>query len=227
MRNQSAFFIIFSLIVTSFFLAGYSVFLNHFGQGKEHLVRIEKLEEDVAKEKFKNALLGNQIKDMQQSVAELLPQNETLMAKVNLKNFSDAVRVPASDSGLDLSGVLFERAKASFASKKFDEGIRSFKEMLEKYPLSRRSVEARFFIAESYFLKRDYKAALVVIDEMVTLYPDNELTGYALLRMGQISEFNNQLDEAVEIYKTAEKNFPYEKLQEKARSLSSGIELEK
>ena len=224
MRNQAAFFIIFSLIVTVFVVGGYGVFQRHFGQGTEHLARIEKLEKDVAKEKFRNVLLGHQIKDMQQSVAELLPEARQIVDSPDLKNLSDALRAPASESSLDLSGVLFERAKGAFADKRFDEGIRTFRELLDKYPLSRHVVEARFFIVESYFLKRDYKSALVVIEEMMTLYPENDLTGYAMLRMGQISEFNNQLDEAREIYATVQRSFSNSRLQEQSRALMGTAE---
>lgn len=225
MKNQTAFFIIFCLVVTSFILGAYGVFLNHFGQGQEHIAKIEKLEQEVAREKFKNTLLGHQVQDIQQTVAELMPKNTEIAKNIELKNFADAVRVPASDSGVDLSGVLFARGKSFFAEKRFDDAIRTFREMLDKYPLSKYTVEGRFFITESYYLKRDYKAALSSIDEMITLYPDNDLTGYALLRMGQISEYNNQMDEASEVYRAVQANFTNAKLIEQAKKSAANLEV--
>ncbi len=102
---------------------------------------------------------------------------------------------------------ILKRAKKFFGEKAYDKAIREFNGLLEKYPLSQHSVEARFFIAESYFLKKDFRNSLSEIDEMVTQYPQHDLTGFILLRMGQISEYNNQAEEASEIYKTVTKKF--------------------
>ncbi|MNT14759.1 hypothetical protein D3C72_1497750 [compost metagenome] len=79
-------------------------------------------------------------------------------------------------------------------------------------------------MAESYFLKRDFRESLTQIDEMVSQYPDNDLTGYILLRMGQISEMNSQTEEASEIYKTVLKSFKNNDLKTQAKRLAQGVE---
>lgn len=134
------------------------------------------------------------------------------------------VRAPASEETLDLSGAIYEKGKRYFNGQQYDRAIREFGQLLEKYPLSQHSVEARFFIAESYFLKKDYRSSLGQIDEMVTQYPQHDLTGFILLRMGQISEINSQTEEAAEIYKTVAKNFKNENLKKQARKLAQSVE---
>nr|BFD59727.1 hypothetical protein CKG001_18340 [Bdellovibrio sp. CKG001] len=205
-------------------MGGYAVLVGHFNGHEEYEMRLANLQKQVEKEKFNNSLLSYQLKDFQQTVAQVLPDNKTLQAKYELKNLAAVVRAPASEDSLDLSGALYEKGKRYFNGQEYDRAIREFNKLIETYPLSQHNVEARFFIAESYFLKKDYRSSLGQIDEMVTQYPQHDLTGFILLRMGQISEMNSQTEEAAEIYKTVAKNFKNENLKKQARKLAQSVE---
>ena len=135
------------------------------------------------------------------------------------------MRTPASDEALDLSPALYERAKKNFKSKNYDKAIEEFYKLLNQYPLSLYSIEARFFIAESYFLKKDYRSSIEEIEQMVTQFPHHDLTGFILLRLGQISESNNQVEEASEIYKMVTENFKNEDLRKQAKKMIQNIEI--
>ncbi len=224
MKNQSAVFIIFCLGLTVLLMTVFATFTRHFNQGHEFRAQITALEKEVSHQRFQNDLLSYQLKDFQQSVAQVLPANKALIAKLEVKNLASTLRAPASESALDLSGALFERGKHFFAAKEYEKAIHEFKRLKENYPLSSYNVESRFFLAESFFLKKDYKSSLGLIDEMVRLYPDNDLTGFILLRMGQISESSNQYEEASEIYRTVEKNFKNEKLRTQAKQLAKNLD---
>ncbi|MGE5085454.1 MAG: tetratricopeptide repeat protein [Bacillota bacterium] len=224
MKNQNSLFVVFCLCLTIGLVAVYGVFINYFNGHQEYELRLSLMEKQVEKERFSNSLLTYQLKDFQQTVAQALPDNKTLQAKYDLKGLASAVRSPASESAIDLSAVLFERGKKSFAGHNYDQAIKEFSDLLEKYPLTSHVVEANFFIAESYFLKKDFRNCLSVIDSMVTQYPDNDLTGFILLRMGQISEYNNQVDEASEVYNSVLKSFKNEDLKKQARKLAASVE---
>lgn len=224
MKNQSSLFVVFCLCLTAGLLSVYAIFVGYFNGHQQYEMRLTALQKQVDKEKFDNSLLTYQLKDFQQTVAQVLPDNKKLQAKYDLKNLASSVRAPASDEALDLSPVLFEKGKKFFNSQSYDKAIQQFNALTDKYPLSSHAVEAKFFIAESYFLKKDFKSCLQEIDSMVSQYPDNDLTGFILLRMGQISEANNQVEEASEVYKTVAKNFKNEKLKEQARKLAQSVE---
>lgn len=226
MRNQGSIFLIFCLCLTVGLVSAYTLFVQHFNGSQQYKVQLTHMERDIEKEKFNNALLAYQLKDFQQTVAQLLPDNKTLQARMDLQNLASTVRAPASEDKIDLSSVLFERGKKFFQEKDYNKAIREFSKITETYPLSAFGVESRFLTAESYFLKKDYKSSLQYIDEMVTLYPDHELTGFILLRMGQMSEINNQYDEASEIYRTVIKNFKNEGLRAQAKKLAKSLEYE-
>lgn len=224
MRNQNAIFLTFCLSLTVAMVTVYALFVGHFNGSQAYEVRLSQLEHQVEKERFNNALLSYQIKDFQQTVAQVLPDNKKLQAHYEMKNLAAVVRAPASDEAVDLSGVMFAKGKRYFNTSDYDKAIREFSQLINKYPLSAHSVESRFLIAESYFLKKDYRGSLAEIDEMVTQFPQHDLTGFILLRMGQISEMNNQTDEAAEIYKTVAKNFKNEELRKQARKLAQSVE---
>ncbi|WP_413578675.1 tetratricopeptide repeat protein [Bdellovibrio sp. HCB290] len=224
MKNQNSIFVVFCLCLTIGIVAVYGVLVGHFNGHQKYEMQISALNQKIEKEQFDNSLLSYQLKDFQQTVAQVLPDNKTIQASYELSNLASAVRTPASDSGVDLSPVMYERAKKYFTQKNYDKAISEFNGLLEKYPLSSHGVEAHFFIAESYFLKKDFRNSLAQIDDMVTQYPDNELTGFILLRMGQISEYNNQVDEASEVYNTVLKNFKNEDLRKQARKLANSVE---
>lgn len=228
-RVSNSLFVIVCLSITVGLLLGYNEFTNYFNQGKEYQIQVHQLRRQVEKEEFKNALLQNQLTDFKQSVAAVLPANSEIrndVASYEMKNFASALRVPASESQIDLSGVIFEKGKKLFKDQKYEKSIKEFRKILDEYPLSRFKVESHFFMAEAYFLQKDYKNSLDLIDQMLQQYPDNDLTGFVMLRMGQISELNNRLEEASEVYKTVQVNFKNDQLRAQARKLSEGVQVE-
>lgn len=224
MKNQNSLFLVFSLSLVAGVMSVYAVFVGHFNGHEQYEARLALMKKEIEKEKFANSLLVYQLKDFQQSVAQVLPENKKLQANYELQNLASVVRSPASDESIDLSGAYYEKGKSFFNAADYDKAVKEFRSLLTKYPLSKHSVEARFFIAESYFLKKDFQNSLSEIDQMVTQYPQHELTGFILLRMGQISEFNNQTEEAAEIYKAVSQNFKSEDLKKQARKLAQSVE---
>lgn len=224
MKNLNSLYAVFFLSMTVVAVGAYATFVGYFNGHEQYELRLADLRKQVEKEKFNNALLSYQLKDFQQTVAQVLPDDKKLQANYELRNLASVVRSPASDDSIDLSPVLFEKAKKFFNNKDYDKAIQEFNALLNKYPLSQHGVEAHFFIAESYFLKKDFRSSLSEIDQMVTQYPQHDLTGFILLRMGQISEYNNQTEEASEIYKTVSKNFKNEDLKKQARKLAQSVE---
>lgn len=211
-------------------LWGYNEFNSYFNQGKEYQIQVRQLSQKLEKNEFKMALLQNQLLDFQQSVAAVLPPHSQIrndVANYELKNFSSGLRAPASIAQMDLSGTIFEKGKKLFKDQKYEKSIKEFRKVLEDYPLSRYKVESHFFMAEAYFLQKDYKSSLDLIDQMIMQYPDNDLTGYIMLRMGQISELNNRIEEASEVYKTVQSHFKKnEQIRQQAHQLIDGLQVE-
>lgn len=223
MKNSNSMFIVFCLILTVGCVAVYANFAAYFGEHDDTQVRVAQLEKELEKKAIENKVLVYQLKDFQQAVAAAFPRDHQKFASFQQKNLADAVRVPASEGGVDLSAVYMERGKNFFAAKSYDKAIAQFSKIIEAYPLSIYKVEAHFFKAESFYLKGDYEKSLAAIADMVELFPENVLTGFILLRMGQMSQLNEQSVEAREIYKTVLKSFEDPKLKEQAKKLYDGV----
>lgn len=223
MKKQTSFFIIVCLSITLAFMGVYNLFVNYFNGHRVYELKLAQLRAQVEKEKFKNTLLTHQFKDFQQSVALILPDTKQLQSNQTLQNLASIVRTPASEDFLDLSSVIFERAMKNFTARTYDKAIADFRQLIEKYPLSLYVVKAHFFIAESQFLKKEFDKCLEQIDVMISQYPHNSLTGFILLRMGQISQYNNQPEVAKEVYQVAYDKFQDPELREQAKKLLQGI----
>ena len=222
MRRFNQIFYVVCLLITTGMLWTYFTFATHFNTDRESKKEIVHLRGQLDDSYMQIALMHHQMKDLEQTVAAVIPKQNIAQNKT-LNNLMFTLRAPASIPPMDLSNVIFEKGKKDFADGKFTAAIEEFNKIKEEYPSSAYQVEARFFMAESLFMQRDFKRCTEVIDEMVLQYPDHELTGYILLRLGQISEHNNQIEEAQEIYKTVLNNFPQKPLKEQAQILLKNL----
>lgn len=201
MRQQS-FFVIFCLVLSLGIFQAYSLFKDYFSDSKDLQKEVAKLKIANEREELKLALERDRLRDFQMEVAKALPGES-----FQQKNILSQLRVPASESAMDLSGVMMEKGRQLFREGKYLDAVHVFKETIETYPTSGNAVVAHFLIAESYFLAARYPECLSMIDTMMTQYPTNDLTGFIMLRMGQILEGRNQPESAQEVYQKVVKNF--------------------
>ncbi|MFZ4403995.1 MAG: tetratricopeptide repeat protein [Pseudobdellovibrionaceae bacterium] len=189
-------------------LYAYNQFNSYFNSDAIFKDEIAALKSQVENEKLKNTLISYQTLDFQQNVAVLLPQSAKVIAKNDWsKTFSQVLRAPASINAIDTSEILFQRGKSAFAEKDYASATKLFIKLNEDYPLSPYKVHAYFYIVEMSFLKKEYKKATTDIEFMVDLFPEHELSGWALMRLGEISEKNYQYQEAAVIYGLVKDNF--------------------
>lgn len=211
MKKQNFVFIIFCLCITVGLIQVYWMFDKHFSPEKEQLEKIAKLNKKVEVEKLKAELAQSQFLDYQQQVATLLQSDKSM--NVELKaNVRSIASVTEYSNGvvkdeMDLSSVVFERGRDEFKKKNYKKAASTFGEMIEKFPISPLLVRALFFRAESFYLDGNYEECLEVVDQMMAHYPDNELTGFIMLRMGQVFESRERKNEALEVYRVVIDNF--------------------
>jgi TolA-binding protein len=228
MKSRNGIFLTACLSITALLLLVYSQFVSYFGENSDHKVLAETYARELRQEKFKRALAESRLQDFSQEVASVLPaDSQKNLAKngYNVRSFASVVRSPAAVN-LDLSGVVFERAKKSFSEKKYPEAMKEFRRLIEDYPLSPHKIEAHFLLGEAAFLSGDPKACMDVADTMVTQFPEHELTGFILIRLGQINEISNRAEEAAEIYRTVIKNFKNPVLKEQAVRMAKALDSE-
>lgn len=219
----------FVFLLTAVWIFVFSIFQNHFNGGKESQLAIHQLQMELDKQKLSSAILDYKLKEQLAATDTNLQEKTGLDKSVNhkFKRQIASVSTDAKDFKKQQSekeNKSFEECKALFLNDKYDSSIKKLKEFTEEFPLSHHREEALFLLSESYYFEKDYSNSIYYIDQLLSQFPESELSGYALLRMGQISEMNNQNDEALEFYKIVESKFSSPKLNEKAKSLSLNLE---
>ena len=198
---------------------------EYFSDRKEILAKSEKLARNLERQKLKVQLIEEQNWDFQQEVARLLPQQQPIHnhQDFQLAELAQTVRIPASESRQEiLSDVLMAKGRAAFQQKDFETASRLFRESIEKFPTSAHIIEAHFLWGESLFRAGRADECLDVVYQMLSQFPESEMTGYLMLRNGQILQGRNRTQEATEVFHIIEERFAKSKsLQEQARRLAS------
>ncbi len=78
---------------------------------------------------------------------------------------------------------------------KYDDAIRGFRSLLEKWPRGRYADNALYWSGEAYYVKRDYRSALGAFQAVLQRFPDSPKGPDAMLKVGlsQI-ELNQQAE---------------------------------
>jgi TolA-binding protein len=118
-----------------------------------------------------------------------------------------------------MSSVLIQGLKVRFNENDFKSVVKEAERLVAKYPTSPYVVESHFFMAEAYFKMQKFEKVADVVEIMGEHYPDHILTGFILLRLGQIYEMNNKVDEAQEVYRVIQKEFKQAEIQNQVSRL--------
>jgi TolA-binding protein len=207
-------------------MQAYGLFRSHFSGLNEARVEITQLEKELQGKALENSLLAFQINDLRQNVAQNIKDfdfKNDEYSKYMAENFKNSFRVPASEDKIDFSAAWIERGKLKFREKNYSEASVIFGKVLAQYPASSLATEAHFLLVESWFLQGQYQQSITKIEEMLELYPESELTGFAMLRMGQIFQDRHRDDDAAEIYRTILRSFSNKDLQKQAQLLLTSV----
>lgn len=227
----------FSLFVLCLILGLFQIFSSvrfHFS-GKDELEhKVEQLNKDLLKEKSQFEVTNYNFEAFRIEVARVAPGwiNESGQTeKDKLHNHlvrglaSVALRGKEANTKVLLSETLLERAKKAYQTKDYERAEELLLKVIQQHPYSARVVEAYFLLSESVFRQGRDKDCLRYVSLMVEQFPEHELTGFAMLRAGQIYERQRRSEEAAEVYRTILTVFSTPDLVQQARSNLGSISL--
>lgn len=179
----------------------------------------------LERKEFELRVVRAQMEEVKAETLAVLEREKTLPANsLVMQNLRSQLRSPASVPAVDMSLLEAERIKKAFREKNYFEVTQMAEDFLEKNSQSAMVPEVTFFASESYFLNRQYDKAITSIERMTNLFPDHIMTGYALLRLGQISEKADQNAEAVSVYKIIKSQFKDKSLVDEAELRMARLE---
>ena len=222
MRSQGI-FLVFILSLTLALQYSYGIFREHYSDEKELVKQVTRLREDGERETLKQALLENQLENLKGEVLHSFGEKKSLAWSEKL--WWQGLRAPASAPPvLARASVLLDAAKVLFRERKYADAGVKLRHLIQDFPTSKDIVEAHFLLAESLFLSGQSEASLDLIDQMMLRYPESEMTGFIMLRMGQILEKRNRPGDAREIYEIVLRQFSSSReIHSQAESLVKGL----
>ncbi len=147
------------------------------------------------------------------SLLKGLPENSKTY---QMRTIASVVNSSSKTLKIERASSLLERAKEEFRAHNFRESNSRLESLLKSFPDSIHGPEARFLLVEGYFQSNDYEACIEVVEQMIRLYPESELTGFSLLRLAKIYERRDRIEDAAEIYRSISQNFTQAELKRQA-----------
>lgn len=218
------------MLLFCFVVAGHMALQMTLNQDPMVIAQMEKVEQVRREESLRADLAEDRLSDFKGQVAAVLPHELSQADAKNQYPLRQLASVVTQQGALQIeraSGLL-DNGKAKFRLGEFDESNSILYSLIAKYPESVHIAEAYFLLAEGQFQSKDYEASIATIEKMISLFPENELTGFALLRLGRIYEIQDRLEDASDIYKSVIANFKqpqWSDLQKQAQVSLEGVRL--
>jgi tol-pal system protein YbgF len=127
-----------------------------------------------------------------------------------LKKVQDGAPVASNTEALD-------KAKAKYDSGDFEGAIQGFDAYL-KNPKAKKSEEATWFRAESYFNLKEYKKAIIDYSKITEHFPNSKLLPVTLYKIGISFDALGMHDDAKGFYQDLVEKFPKSAEAKKAKS---------
>lgn len=182
--------------------------------------RLQLAEKRLAESQFRERLALEENQETREVIAQNLPTLLKGMPETSrtyqMRTIASVVNSSPKALKIERASSLLERAKEEFRQRNYSESNSRLETLLKSYPDSIHGPEARFLLVEGYFQVKDFEACIEVVEQMIRLYPESELTGFSLLRLAKIYEVRDRIEDAAEIYRSIGQNFSQGELKRQA-----------
>jgi TolA-binding protein len=197
----------------------YLFFQNHFSGADILEKRVLALTNKLEEEKIRSYTSLYEANRIRQEVATLLPNRINDKSSYEVRKLASALQeqeVPQFKKPEDI----LNKGKELFNQSKYNAAIATFRMLIDRFSESPDAIEAYFLLSESYFQIQSSEDCIDTVEQMVTLFPESELTGFAMLRLALIFQ-QRQLDEdALQVVQTVKNHFAYhQELREQSEKL--------
>lgn len=202
--KKNGFFVIAMLVALFFWQWAYFSFKAHYSGLTEAKFQIEALKEQVQRAQVNASVMQWKLESFKIEVARLAPAMVKDLPSERQKegrSLASVVQVPPEEfltlaqfeTSIDELRILFEK-------KQYKQVVRKAKNILALNPVSSSMTLVYFMLAESYYQTHDLELCFSTAQQMVQLFPDDEKTGYVLLRVGMFLKERNRGDEARNLF---------------------------
>ncbi len=203
------------------------LFLAHFSDTTSYEKTIANLSLENQRNLLEIEMQEIEMQEFKQEVADIIPEYSNAPKDYSGRQLASVlggyVNPPIDES---LSKILLRRAKSLYNEKDFVKAKKALKKYITKYPHSTFVPESYLMLLNIEFKNKNYEQTMKYIDKLVSSYPDNEITAYGLLVLGEIMERQERIEDASVLYKTIINSFEIKQVQRKARKELKNIGLD-
>jgi TolA-binding protein len=221
-------YVSFCLFIVAVLVSLHALVRGNDGTADKLKSQMAVLERERQSSDLRAQLLASEIADYQSRVAVLMPdalKAGDLESNYPLRQLASVAGASGDILGIERASGLFEKAKLTFREKDFEGANELLTSLVSKFPESSHVAEAHFLLAESRFQLKEYAESASEIERMIEAYPENELTGFALLRLGRIFEIQDRPEDAGDIYRSILANFKQPLLTKQAKTSLQAVAL--
>ena len=124
-------------------------------------------------------------------------------------------------------GAAYQQGLDQLNGGRFLESAAAFEAFLQQYPKSQLSPGARFMVAESFYLSRDFKRAIKEYQIYIEKYPKDAKIAEATLKQGNCFYELGMMDEARAFYEKVATSYPKSKEAQTARTKIARVDEQK
>ena len=146
-------------------------------------------------------------KDLRPPVSPETPTPVTAPAPASPR----AVGIPSLPSPETTTGNERDAYRGAFEllkQRKYPEAVDAFNDLLRSYPQGQYTDNARYWLAETYYVQRNYPAALAEYDRLVQLNPSSTKVPGAMLKIADIQSEQDAREQARNAYRAVIARFP-------------------
>jgi hypothetical protein len=219
-------FVFFMLGLLSFWQWVFFELKEYFSGSRELQVENSRLKVSVDRERAKTDLTAYKFELFRQNVAKIIPTvNELKVKEESVRSLASVVQ---NESPEFLRAAEVESKirviKDHFADRKYKLVVQSTNELLASDPVTPELVTLYFMLTESYFQLHELGQCVQVSQKMMKLFPENEKTGMAMLRVGMLLKEKNRSQEAKETWLIVSSAYQSKELKDQAQKLIASLE---
>ena len=157
--------------------------------------------------------IEDRIRGLEGKITELVSKTAELASRLAEAEKTTVTKEPPAEVKGVSTGVgdLYKDAYETFQKGNSEGARRKFEAFLKQYPNTELSDNAQFWIAETYYLKKDFEKAILEYEKAIVKYPEGDKLSAALfkqalafLELGDKTNARNLLKRVIERYPQSE-----------------------
>lgn len=188
--------------------------------------RIDKIAQNYYDEKLKNEMILARLEEFRQEVAIQLPGKKfPLDVDESMRNLASVIphQKLFGQSQMLAAKQVLDKGKVFYENKNYDEAIKTYLDLLSRYPESSYYLEASFGLIQCFYMTGNKQEALIWSEKMLSQFPESLWTARAMLVTADIYNDQKRKNDAIDVYQIILDTFNDKEIREEVQRRISSV----